>query len=187
MVKIRVILHGANESYHCCQHILALIEDVDTRKALQIEFGSQSSGFAAQGLTVLPDSRYEGHGIMFDTVELSSSKSFDEFLNLYSAQFSGNKYRFFNNNCADAVNFMLDYFFPPEEIEKKFFSKVYELLCCFSFVLSCGLNCFAPLPSCITTPKQIFKKAQFIAKINDESKEEDVALDDKLTTRLISI
>lgn len=74
-----------------------------------------------------------------------------------------NKFSMYFNNCSDAVNFTLDYFFPDndnsEEKMQAFKLRTFPL-----YITTCGLSpCFFGTPPGINQPKDILKKARWLS------------------------
>ncbi len=83
----------------------------------------------------------------------------NDFQTEYQKKFISKNYKYLKNNCADAVKFTLDYFFPETTAEHAYYC-AYQMLCCLCCIGTLGLKCFSTVPACITTPNDVFKMAQ---------------------------
>lgn len=96
-----------------------------------------------------------------ETVLLYSEKSYQEVMQRMDEKFRDRaSYNFACNNCADAIQFLLDYCFPTE---KYCCYRTYQLFCFIPCLLSAGLlTCFPVMP-CVNSPRDVFNRAQLLA------------------------
>ena len=92
----------------------------------------------------------------------------------YKRHFIPTHFSELTHNCADAINFMAEYFFKEElhhsaELEMY---RYYQSLCCLPNFLCCGIFDCLPFWSGITTSSDIFTQLQLLAKNLNESPHE---------------
>ena len=151
MLKITVHLYGALS--HCYTHIAAVIREEDRQEKFVIEYGMGDTENLAH-----PDKKS-------DCVVLYSNKKMDNFIRQYQQKFKHEEYGFCYKNCADAVNYMLDYFFPHAYAAQCWFTTK-KLVCCLPGIAFLGGSC-VPAPLLITTPISVFSKAESISSSNN--------------------
>lgn len=158
-VEIKVYLFGRCALFHCCQHIEAVITDLNSNETFKVSFPNFS---------VVPD---EDDCICQGVTRLYSSKKLEDFIALYNQEFlDPDNFNCLRKNCGSAVEFALDYFFPKKTNLDKIYL-VYKLICCWGFLGTLGMKCF-PAPPGISTPNDAFKKAQVLACVYGSPTEE---------------
>ncbi|MBV8802539.1 MAG: hypothetical protein JO131_06185 [Gammaproteobacteria bacterium] len=158
MPKISIFLYSDNAPSHCCTHIAAKIEDEKSNKKIIIEYGTEETGSVNE--IAYPDLKHQ-------TIVLYSNKSIEEFEKLYNKKFQNGDYNFFTKNCADAVNFSLNYFF-SEMYRARIMHTAKKVVCCVPINLL-GFTC-CPAPLMIETPLGVFTKAKAIAQTHSYDK-----------------
>lgn len=152
VTKIAIYIYDDYLS-HCCTHIAAVIEDEKRQEKFIIEYGRGDTEKLA-----FP----HRHS---DSVVLYSNKDIRDFIEQYKKEFEDDDYSFFYKNCADAVNYMLDYFFPKSYAAQCWFTTK-KLVCCLPGIAFLGASC-VPAPLLITTPQSVFTKATCISISNE--------------------
>jgi len=160
-VEIAINLYGTNYA-HYCTHVAAVLREPSTNTVMLIEYGGVST-VENERLRRIHKFEGEENSDNISTVKLYSDKSLTDFLEAFNANFDEDNYSFCTNNCADAVQFLLNYFFPDEHCYS-FLYAGYQLLCCAGIVGSFGLlNCFPAPPCTIVTPTDVYKKAKLLS------------------------
>lgn len=97
---------------------------------------------------------------------LPNKNDYFKFCRLYQREYgSTDNYNLVCNNCSDATNFALNYFFPDTAASLiSAAAVVFRTLLCLPFVISCGSApiCF-PSPPCMNTPTDVFRKAKLLS------------------------
>lgn len=157
MTKITILLHhdacSCITSCHCRTHIDAFIEDEATARSIHINFGN--TGIRTDHDLNLRSLQLERANEQFfsDAITLHSQMDYDQFVMNYYHDFGNSeRYGFVFNNCADAVDYALDYFFPEKTAIELFFC-TYQTLCCWLCVGSCGLASYLPMIPLISSPQ----------------------------------
>lgn len=190
-VKLTIILQAKPCCFNCCQHIVAIIKDLDSERIFYINFGSRSQLepgklFANQidfERVEQPNIKFFKHNRETNTllidccpssvIELYSHKDFDTFIHEFNERFpSIANYRFCSNNCADAVNFALDELCPdPAFTTVSCF--LYKVLCApLFFVFCCISSIHSPL---CATPADTYRKARWLSWTTEYGKEISLA------------
>lgn len=164
-IKITVVLINTRGPFHwSCQHVGAIITDLETERSSSIEFGEKNSLQIYSKSEKGKNPLYGWTGCCVGTTDLYSDKDFDTFIETLKNEFSDtSKYDWCSNNCADAVSFAINEAC-PEKTCTEVSCCIYKLLCCPLFFGSLGLSCFAAPPGCCTTPQDIYDKAKWLAK-----------------------
>lgn len=178
MLKLDIYYYDRYFFRHRSQHISAIITEIESGRSFNINYPYQRKRqIYAQGenplmkspLDVYPQSKdiTEGNYCQVESITLMSDKRFDEFIEQYYAQFINTEFDMMKKNCAHAVDFSLDYFFPDrlDEIETY---NLYRLVCCplftISNILCLSLTAFPSPPLFgLSTPSDVYKKAELIA------------------------
>ncbi len=151
MPVIRVYLYdkGFGQISHLGTHIAARVFDEQSRQQIYIEYSPRPN---------LNGIKYPGESS--DYIDLYSDKDFSEFVEAYKQKFKAGDYRFLKKNCADAVNFVLDHFFPGA-YEARLRFEAERLACCLPGIAFFSAKCM-PAPLYISTPAAVFAKAKRI-------------------------
>lgn len=158
VLKITILLSGTYLPTHFCTHAAAVIKDEQRQETFVIEY----DGFEMNTKQLRHDiNSYYGY------VDLYSDKSFSDFQNAYNKEFKPGGYHCLDNNCADAVNFMLDYFFPDKRAQCWYKAK--QMLCCLPGIAFFGASCVPP-PLMISSPLDVFSRAKSIAETAEQKK-----------------
>lgn len=174
--EMNIILYASTG--HWCTHIAATFRDINTNESYFINYGQMPEKLEDQQkkLAELKDDSLHTcscccNGCGQSAVTLYSDKKLDDFIAAFTDKFPENRYDFCTNNCADAVDFALNYLFSDSRAAKytKASYSCYQLLCCSGFITTLGLiNCFPAPPYCITLPKDVFNKAKLLSYIYDK-------------------
>lgn len=117
MVTIKIILLGKNNFFPFLKHVAAIITDIDTerRYLLNFPFPSYDEKDKRATRTKHAMTLYQNcsNNICIDTVTLYSHQSYDQFLKTHTAD---SPFSWLQNNCANTVDKMLDFFFPQPAI-----------------------------------------------------------------------
>lgn len=158
--KITIMLHG-NCCMHYCTHIVAKIDDLNNNKSFVVEHLDHLKE-QSDKLKKFDKFKEEDY-CCINSVTLYSNRDVENFIQIYSSKFKHTDYEYCGNNCSNAVKFTLDYFFPDALYSKACYVG-YQILGCAGFVGTLGLmNCFPAPPCCISTPTDVFKKAQVLS------------------------
>lgn len=160
MLRIEVILFGVIGTPHFMSHIGAVICDEDADRKFAIEYGQINPRM----LYSVETDYYVSKEILYAEGDLVKFKK------AYEKKFppSNNEYRFLTHNCADAVKFILNYFFKLRKINASmtFFKTVVGVPTAGSL----GLLSFMPLPVGINSPKEVFFEARLLALSHQQKK-----------------
>lgn len=162
MIRIQFICDGKQYPFHWLQHASVLITDMQTNKSFLINHLPSNWKKVAAPLAKAGFDHFE-KSCVNDIVTLyckDSRKNIKEFSKLYSKKFSNKKFNIFTNNCSDAANFAIEYFFP--DVAKREFCIAYDALCCLLCVGTLGLKCFSP--SCMSLPIDSFDRVKELEK-----------------------
>lgn len=159
--EVKVILFGT-KCLHYCTHVAAVLKDPIQGQSTLVEFGAGFSFSESKSSLRINEIDNLKHYCCIKSVTLYSDKKLASFVTAYNKQFDSNNYSCLTNNCSDAIGFTLDYFFPESTIEKTYQSG-FQLLLSAGMYLTCGLTNLFPAPPLISTPTDIFKKAQSLA------------------------
>lgn len=160
-VEITINLFGSC-CMHYCTHIAAVVRNPSEKKAILIEY-EKVSAIKEFRLHQIYEFQEKENSCCVSTVKLYSNKNMHDFLKAFNTKFKPKGYCYCSYNCADAVQFLLDYFFPNERCYASLYTG-YQLLCCFGFIGSLGLlNCFPAPPCTIVTPTDVYKKAKLLS------------------------
>ncbi|GEM_PF-4785951 len=136
---------------HCATHIQAIIFDV---QHINTQLSSTRVNFSNIPLDNLSKKEW---------VVLYSEKNYADVVALIQQkhEYVDTRYCILSNNCADAIKTILDFCFP--ENCASYFYQAYQLLLSAPSVLTCGLlTCFPMIP-CVTTPRDVFNRAQLLS------------------------
>lgn len=159
--EVTVTLFGT-KCMHYCTHVAAVLRDPIQNQSTLVEFGAGFSFSESKSSLRINEIDNLKHYCCIKSVTLYSDKKLASFVTAYNKQFDSNNYSCLTNNCSDAIGFTLDYFFPESTIEKTYQSG-FQLLLSAGMYLTCGLTNLFPAPPLISTPTDIFKKAQSLA------------------------
>ena len=168
MVEIKILMYERFSPWHHLTSADAIITDCNSKESIQLleNYHPVSESYK---------------NCCMGVVTLYSNKEFNIFMKAYDEKFKDPRCRTIYkeltcfSNCADRVDFVLSHFFSEANCENSFY-KAYQMLCCLCCIGTLGLKCFPAPPSCITTPNDVFKKAQLLScrygkmEANDEYK-----------------
>lgn len=166
MIKIEVYLY--KQIFHWNSHVEALVTDLDSIpiRSFFINFPD----FNVKNNHEFNINKKHEYTMLFgetgpnEPVTLYSNEDFDTFkINFYHKFADHDQYNYLFKNCADAVDYALDYFFPNKEILDEFYG-LYQGVCCSVSLSTCGLTAF-PTPPLITSPQDVFNKAKILSVI----------------------
>lgn len=157
MVEVKVLLYGKLSCFHCGTHVAVVITNLDNHDELLVEYGADDSYYRLN----LDLARQERGDCCVGVVRLYSNKDFNLFRQEYNREFKSEDYSYLYNNCADAANFVLNYFFSDANFENSLYLS-FQLLCSIGCVATLGLCCF-PAPPVISTPRDVYQKAQLLS------------------------
>ena len=162
MVTITVLLYNRSSLFHFFTHIEAIIEDQAGNRSFNINYpvfdilNNHKKNAADLEFTK------QNRGCSLGAVTLYSNANYDDFILNYYHQFGNStEYNYVTHNCANAVNFALDFFFPDKSKTEVFYC-LYKTLCCWLSLGACGIKCF-PVPPGISSPNDVFKKAELLS------------------------
>lgn len=184
MIRVTLILLNRNNKHHLGGRTIgAAVLNTKSNETLYVHFPKAVNGKVYDEKSVEKPPNYferENHWWCTGVTTLyCKDGNFEQFVKDYHARFpwtssetsNRKEYDFFDNNCATAVNFTLDYFFKKECALKTFFC-IYQSLCCFLTIGCCGFTC-CPMPPCIDTPTEVYDKARLLSvrygKVVEES------------------
>lgn len=100
-----------------------------------------------------------------DKIELYSKQPYDgfkaKFIEKYGERGQKNAEKFCPDNCAEMVNFTMDYFFPETSGCLEIFYKTYQSLFCLLCIGTGGLEC-CPVPPCFNSPDDVIRRAKLL-------------------------
>lgn len=160
MIEIQVLFYGSTVCWHWRTHTAAIVTDLDKNIFIPIEYPGSSPCKPIDGSTCNKNAWFRDQSDA-NIIKLYSNISLDDFAAAYNKQFNPDDYGFFSKNCANAVEFVLDYFFPNKTRENIAF-KTYQLLCCTGFFATVGGSCFPAV--CCATPADVYRKAWLLQK-----------------------
>lgn len=151
LLEVKILLFQRYCPFYWGQHIAARITNPKNGKSMKIDFpiGKNNLKQAEQRCCT---------GVV--TLRTEFKGDFKEFYKKYHERFHGD-YNCIRKNCAHAVNFMLENFFPFIKQQRSIFRTTYQALFCCSLFTTCGGRY---VPTFITTPQGIFNKAVYISK-----------------------
>lgn len=140
-------------------HSAATIIDLSNNEAFDIDFWPTKGKRKRALKDRQPEAGVEVVTLYFQATpqELEAFKK--EFKQNFLPEFHSNIWE----NCADAVNFALDRFFPENSCAESCWELIKHLMCCSCFLLSCGGSCF-PAPPCVSTPSDVMTRAKSLAE-----------------------
>jgi len=172
MVTVKIIVLGYSNLFPCFKHIAAVITDVATGRVFLINhpFGSydHSDGRARQPNRALQLYRGCMSNFCIGTVMLYSSASYDGFLQVFNNDFR-RRFAWMSNNCANAVDKTLDYFFPATTFTSSY--SYLRMICLPISLLILVLYAYG-----VASPPVVFARAEGLAathgfdSLNDEDK-----------------
>lgn len=164
MLKITVYYADRLSFSHFADHIIAVIEDEEKKREFIIDHRSYDAKKVYKDNKIYyVTKRADGEERFFrpyarKSVVLTSDKNMGEFIKLYSEKFSIQSYNLFKRNCADAINFTLDYFCPGKNIELN--STALKVICFLPSIVLIGAKWFPTPGGLVTTPAEVFAKAE---------------------------
>jgi len=170
MVTIKVVLLGTRLFFPCFTHIAAVITDTETGRHFLVNrpFGSygEADPRANRADKAMQLYQHAWPNLCVDTRTLYSERSYQEFLDHIAPTLRGRNFAWLENNCANAVNEMLDFFFPETAVSQ---TEMYLLLLTLPTwyfpagilmgILSCALEA-----ANVKTPVSVFDKACVLAR-----------------------
>jgi hypothetical protein len=165
MVKIKIILFGRSVPFHFPRHIAAVISDQESQRSFTIDYPFPKTGQETIDPQTAQDSLYgrAKTNCCISVTTLYSDQNYLEFIKQFGEHFAkANQYTFLSHNCASAVDFALDYFF-PDDSDYQALNTIYRALFSASCLITCGLIACFPAPPCIDTPTDVYNKAKLYA------------------------
>lgn len=160
-VEITINLYGSCCA-HYCTHVAAVLRNPSEKTAVLIEYDDVPS-MKNLRLNRIYQFEEEENSCRVSTIKLYSNKKLSDFIEAFNKEFKKKSYSYFFNNCANAVKFLLDFFFPNERCYSSLYTG-YQLLFCVGFIGSLGLlNCLPAPPSTVVTPADVYKKAKLLS------------------------
>ncbi len=165
MLRITLIINGKYLLFDWAQHASVIITDLvnnETYFVSNIPKGINKTN--APLYSIIPDSQRMEETCDRSIVTLfctDHNKSLADFKSAYEKNFSNKHFNFFTNNCSDAANFAIDYFFPDARKLDELCS-IYNSLSSLFYFGTIGAGCFPP--SCISTPSKTFREVKRLEK-----------------------
>lgn len=168
MIKIQVGVYSCDgvNLFTCVQVAWALITDVSTNRCYKLHF-TDSYGIGSELEKKYQDSQILPKDTMAPPLYVTD-KNYDDFIKAYTGQFDSKNFCCVSKNCADAVNFMLDYFFPEPYCTNAALD-TYRVLCSAFCLATLGIFSCLPSPCCMMTPPDVLRKAKALSHRYGES------------------
>ena len=175
MIEIKVILFGQSCLFHWATHVAAVVRDLRTGRCFKVHHPFETDGHFIDDLNASLYGKAKNNCCVGVAI-LYGAGDFESFVREYRQRFSArDDFNGVTNNCATAVNFVLDYFFSNDRCTKACYT-LYQLLCCMCCITTIGGRCF-PAPPCIDTPADVLNKAMLLSIAHGKPFEERAQLD----------
>ena len=171
MIAVKIVYISSKGCAWDDRTIRALVTELTSRRSFVVSHGSMCyapedrvNPAIVESLKAHKDGDLTHNRNLMNVVELYSSKSnidYDNFLVEFERKFPPISYRHVTHNCADAVNFALDYFFTTTPA-----ACAYTLLrfaCGWTCCCTCGCCYCLPAPPRIATPFDVWNRARLLA------------------------